>query len=246
MVRAVSVLQLVALVLALQPPVFGADGPAVPQAGWQCSLGLSYMATAGNTSTTTGGLTFDGTRTGKDWKSIARFDALRERRNGHLNAERFDVRTQLTHIGIRRWGLSFGEEFHRDRFAGINLRSVFNLGAGATYTLGGRTLLDVNVGGTWTYSDLMNDTARNTIGGLAAGRLTWKISPTATLKQDLELYPSFTNGNDYRMVAITSLEATINTTLALRLSYLMRYDNMPAPGKVPTDTTATTSLVIHF
>ncbi len=247
MVRLARPLVVVFTVLMVVPsPLFAGGDADQPAPGWSCSLGLSYMATTGNTSTTTGGLTFDCDHTGKDWKSVSRLDALRERRDGHLNAERFNARTQLTHIGPRRWGLSYGAELHRDRFAGINLRSVLNLGAGATYALSGVTSLDVNLGGTWTYTDLIKDSTRSTIGGMVAGRLTWKISPNATFKQDLELYPNFTESNDYRVVASTSLEAAINKRLALKLSYLVRYDNLPAPGKVSTDTTTTTSLVIHF
>ncbi|NOZ79176.1 MAG: DUF481 domain-containing protein [Acidobacteria bacterium] len=227
-------------------PLFAGDPAGPPMSGWRCSIGLSYMATTGNTSTTTGGLNFDCDHTGVRWKSTSSVDALRERRDGHLDAERFNARTQLTHVGATRWGLSYGAELHRDQFAGINLRSVLNLGAGATYGLNRRTSLDVNLGGTWTYANLRKDETRSTLGGLVAGRLTWRISPTATFKQDLELYPNFTDTTDYRIVAKTSLEASINKALALKLSYLVRYDNLPAPGKVSTDTTTTTSLVIHF
>jgi putative salt-induced outer membrane protein YdiY len=94
------------------------------------------------------------------------------------------------------------------------------------------------------------------VGGIAGLNYAWQISETAKLSEALVYLPNFDDSGDWRAVSETALQAAISSKLALKLGYLVRYDNEPAVAGVDadgaavyfddTDTTTTVSVVWSF
>jgi putative salt-induced outer membrane protein YdiY len=56
----------------------------------------------------------------------------------------------------------------------------------------------------------------------------------------------FKESSAYRSEAEVTAQAAMNGRLALKLGYLFRYSNLPAPGFKKSDNTTTASLVLRF
>lgn len=245
----------VALVLALNlAAAAAADEPCpcppadeAPKPLWTLKIGLSYVATTGNSESQTLGADVTAERRPDPWgvDLFATYDRAEESQA---------VAGERTYAGARarralddRWEL-FGEATgERDRFAGIDLRTV--LATGTTYhaLTGPRHQLDLDAGLSWTDEDLLapaDDTSY--AGGLAGFAYTWAISERASFGQHLAWYPNFETSGDWRLESATTLEAALSQRLALRLGYEVRYRNEPVGNRDDSDTTTRMSLVVNL
>ena len=59
-------------------------------------------------------------------------------------------------------------------------------------------------------------------------------------------YPNFDTGSDWRLTSMTAIEAAVNSWLALRFGFDLRYRNEPIDDAKGTDTTSTASVVFNF
>ena len=57
-------------------------------------------------------------------------------------------------------------------------------------------------------------------------------------------YPDFNHSSGYRTEAEITAQAAMTRLLALKIGYLLRYSNEPAPGFKSTDNTTTASVVV--
>jgi hypothetical protein len=64
--------------------------------------------------------------------------------------------------------------------------------------------------------------------------------------QRFTYYPDFRNTSAYRSEAEVTAQAAMNSRLALKLGYLLRYANDPVPGFKKTDNTVTASVVLRW
>ena len=74
----------------------------------------------------------------------------------------------------------------------------------------------------------------------------WQIGKTSKLTQRLVLLPNFDDTDDWRLNSLTAIEAAVNSWLALRFGYDLRYRNQPIGDAESTDTTSTASVVFNF
>ncbi len=237
------------LVLAILVTACPALPGAAAEAGgnpWTSSLGISWLATTGNSETTSAGIDLDTRRRGSTWEVTAKLSALRASKDGETSAERTTARGRLRRRLGSRWGVEGGLSAERDVFAGLDLRWVLDAGASATFTLTHGLELDLGLGTTWTHEELTGDGAQDRWGGLLSTDLRWSLSDTASFTHSLDLYPSFSEGGAYRVESEAALEAAVNRHLALKLGYEIRYNHLPPEGKRRTDTSTRASLVIRF
>lgn len=236
-----------------------------PEPAWKGSLGLGYVATSGNSDTSTLGLDFGLTRVPDPWGLELKAAATRAEDNSVTTAERYVLLFKAKRALSERWELfgSLGGE--KDQFAGFDLRYL--VGAGATYKAltGPKHLLSFDGGLTWTREepvDLLTDAgyieqdAYDYMGGILAASYAYQISETSKVSEVLTWLPNFDQTSDWRVVSETALQAAISSRLALKLGYLIRYDHEPAVAGVDlagtpyyfddTDTTTTLSVVYNF
>jgi putative salt-induced outer membrane protein YdiY len=72
------------------------------------------------------------------------------------------------------------------------------------------------------------------------------FGPAAFVTQTLEWTANLETSDDQRVNSETALTAPLSRQIALRVSYLIRFDNLPEPGFEKTDRILTTGVQISF
>src|SRR3954454_2000638 len=108
--------------LAQTPP------PKEPPPLWDVQLGASFVGTSGNSDTTTLGADFSAHRRWPLWKIESTATAVRTTDRGTRTAERYLGAFRGDRRLTSRIDLSAGERAERDRLAGIDFRSISDIG----------------------------------------------------------------------------------------------------------------------
>jgi putative salt-induced outer membrane protein len=243
MKNTVTVVTLLCALIAL--PVL-ADEDEAEEPAWTSALGLSFVATSGNSDTQTLGLDLLVTRKPLPWGLELGANALRAEQDGELTAERYQAFIRGKRALSDRWELFAGVSGTQDEFAGYDLRAVVEGGAVYKALLGPTHELAFDGGLTWTHEELITDEEDEYMGGILGLAYAWHITDTAAFGQRLKWYPNFDESEDWRAESETSLQAAVSTRVALKLGYVVRYENEPVEGFDDTDTTTTVSLVFSF
>jgi len=210
------------------------------------SLGLSYLATSGNSSSQTGGLDFLYKHSFDPWGLEVSANYLRAEQDGNVTAKKLFAGVRGTRALDADLDLFLAVSYLQDQFAGLDPRLVAAGGVTYRFLTGPEHELAFDVGLTWTRDDLVGDGSNSYAGGLAAARYGWNISKTAKLTEGLSFLRSFKEGSDWRIESQTALQASISAAVALKLAYGFRYANLPVAGFHKTDTQTAASLVINF
>src|SRR5438128_8907603 len=131
--RFVSMLVLavfVAIPASAQPPAPAAPAtpPPPPPPLWDTQIGASFVGTSGNSDTASTGADFSAHRRGLIWQIESSATAVRTTSRDETTAERYlgMVRGQRKLTPII--GLSTGAKLERDRFSGLDFRSIIDGG----------------------------------------------------------------------------------------------------------------------
>jgi len=233
------------------PPAAGApaaeDAPPEPEPAWSGSLGVSYLATGGNTDTETFGLDLEAKRRPEPWGLELIAAAHGAETDGETTSERAFALVRVKRAMAERWELFGGASAERDVFADLELRVVVEAGAIYKALLGPPHALDVDLALTWTDEDrVAPEPDRDAFGALAGLAYQWRISATASLSQRLVYHPNFDRSTDWRAVSLTALTAAINHRLSVKLGYEHHYRNEPIGDNDDVDTLTRVSLVWHL
>lgn len=224
-----------------------AEAETAPEPLWTGNGALGYVSTSGNTDTSSLGLDFTVSRRPTPW-GLEIFGLYNTAdTDGVTTAERYLLGIRGTRELNDRWTLFAGLSGEKDEFAGFDMRTVVE--AGATYKAVDNGTIFLAFDGALTYTDenrVPPAADVSYLGALAAVHFGWQISETARLTEDLNYYPNFDEGSDWRMDSITALEASLTDLFGLRMSYEWRYRNEPIDGNDDTDTTTKMSLVFKF
>lgn len=210
-------------------------------------LGISYVATSGNTETSTAGVNANFSREVGRFELEGNAAALRSSQKGRLKAERYQagVRARRKRSARRlRWAVGLAAE--RNRFTGIDLRTVTDWSLAWTVREGPERRLETQLGLTATREEPLAGEARTSLGGLVGAQGGMKLSPNSDLGAELNWYPNLDDGADHRFAAKVTLGAALTRHLGLELGYDWRYDHRPVPGFGKSDATATTSMVLRL
>jgi len=232
---------IVTLLFAL--PVAADDAAQKPWAG---SLGLSLLATTGNSDTQSLGFEFGLKRIPDPWGLEVAAKYLRATKDGVTDAERYLAGVRGTRSLNDRWSVFVGASGERDTFAGFDLRGILEGGATYKFLTGPVHALAFDGGLTWTKLNPVSGSNRSFVGGILGAAYQWTLSKTSAFTQKLRWYPDFDETSDWRATSETALKASLTDTLALKAAYEVRYSNQPVPGFHKTDTASTVSLVASF
>jgi len=214
---------------------------------WKGSLGLAWVATSGNTDTSSIGLDFGLESKPEPWgfKFAARGNRADDQ--GALTAENYFASARAVRTLSNRWDV-FGElAWMKDPFAGFDSQSVTS--AGATYKAieSERHLLTFDMGLAYTWEDRIPPEGDvDFAGGLLGLAWEWKLGASSKLIERLVFLPNFDDSADWRLTSVTAVEAAVNDWLALRFGYDIRHRNQPIGDADSTDTTSTASVVFNF
>jgi putative salt-induced outer membrane protein YdiY len=220
--------------------------PPEPPPRWDVQVGAAFVGTSGNTDTSTLGADFSMHRRWPVWQIEATASAVR--------ASDRDVRTAERYIGAFRGqrelttiiSVTAGEKLERDRLAGLNLRSISDVGLGYALRRAPGWTLDAISAFAWNHEDpVVGPGGGDPIGVL---QLLSKIpfSASADSTQRFTFYPNFDRAAAYRSEAEVTAQAAMTERLALKLGYLWRRSNEPVPGFVENDNMMTASVVVRW
>jgi putative salt-induced outer membrane protein YdiY len=223
-----------------------AQTPPPPPPVWDTQVGASFVGTSGNSETSSTGADFSLHRRWPVWLFESAATAVRTSDHGVGTAERYlgAVRGQRKLEGII--GLSTGWRVERDKFAGINFRSVLDAGLSWALVHQPRWTLDGVTAAAWNHEKPTVGVGVNDPVGVlqAVSRVPFGTAGDTT--QRFTFYPDFRRRSAYRSEAELSAQAAMNSHLALKLGYLYRRSNEPVPGFKKTDNTTTASVVLRW
>jgi len=128
-----------------------------------------------------------------------------------------------------------------DKFAGIDLRSVYQAGGGYQFVENDNTDLRAALGGGARYENFTDD-GSETVGILSLnGSFRQKIGPFI-YELAADGSPSIDDFENFQVLAITSLTATLIKGFGFRIGLLFDYNNRPPEGREKHDMELTTAL----
>ncbi len=138
--------------------------------------------------------------------------------------------------------------FERNTFAGLSSRWSGSAGLSANVLRGDRDRLVLEGGLSLTRQRSTTNTGRDLdfIGGRAASTYTHQFSPKAALTQVIEVLPNFRESEDLRVNTESAVTAPITSRVAVKLSYVIRYDGLPATGFETTDRLFTSGIQVSL
>lgn len=236
----------VAIPAAAQPPAPAAAPPPPPPPLWDTQLGASFVGTKGNSDTGSTGADFSAHRRGLIWQIESTATAVRTDTDDSTTAERYlglvRVQRKLTPIV----GVSVGEKAERDRFAGLDFRSILDGSLSWALVKDPRWTLDAATGVAWLHESRTDSTTLNDPVGNFQLLSRIPFSTAGDTTQRFTYYPDFRNTTAYRTEAEITAQAAMAAHLALKIGYLLRYSNDPVPGFKKTDNTTTASVVLRW
>jgi putative salt-induced outer membrane protein YdiY len=220
--------------------------PPPPPPLWDVQVGASFVGTSGNSDQTSTGADFAAHRRGLVWTIESTATAVRTNDHDTTTAERYLAMVRGQRKLTPLVGLSAGERLERDRFSGIDVRSI--LDAGLSWALVRRAdwTVDGVTGLAWNHeSRTIGSNVDDPVGLLQLlSRVPFGGSSDVT--QRVTFYPDFTRSSAYRSEAELAAQAALNARLALKIGYLFRYSNDPVPGFKKADQTTTASVVVRW
>lgn len=244
-----SVAILVVMVCLGAVPLFAeeAAGEEEKEPAWVGSLGLSWVATSGNSDTSSIGLDFNLEKKADPWGLVFVARGNKADDSGTTTAENYLFGARAVRKLSAKWEAFGGLQWSKDPFTGFDSQTVASLGATYIAIDGERNKLAFDGGLAYTWEDQVNPDAQiDYLGGLLGLTWEWKLGASSKLVERLVYYPNFDDSNDWRVTSFTAIEADINSWMALRFGYDIRHRNQPIGDADKTDTTSTASVVFNF
>jgi putative salt-induced outer membrane protein YdiY len=237
------------ILLSASVPVF-AQAPAAneppPPPLWDIQLGAAFVGTSGNTETTTTGADFAANRRGPVWLLEATAKAVKTSSEDQTTAERFLGQVRGKRKLNEILSLSTGAKLERDSFAGVDFRSILDGGLSYALVHKKRWTLDGVTSVAWLHELRTDYTTINDPIGVLQTLSRIPFGATGDTTQRFTYYPDFKTAAAYRTEFEVTAQAALNSRLALKFGYLLRYSNDPLPTFVTTDSTTTASIVLRF
>jgi putative salt-induced outer membrane protein YdiY len=220
--------------------------PAEPPAPWEVKLGASFVGTSGNSDTASTGANFDAYRQWDVWRIEGLATAVQTSQHGEQTAQQYLASIRAKRSLTDRISATSGLKLERDRFSGLDLRSL--LDGGLAYALVKHPEWELNglTAMVWSHEDRTNGDVLNQAEAILQLASKYIFGTTGDTSQRFTFYPDFSNSTAYRSEAELTAQASMNKRLALKIGFLWRYAHDPVPGFKRSDTTTTASIVVRW
>ncbi len=220
--------------------------PEPPKDPAELAFDLGLVSTGGNTSVTTLNVGERVTLNQARWQVAQAFAHIYGRNDGTTNANLWRASLRGDWFATGNVGFFAGFNYERNPFAGISGR--FEEGAGLAARVGreSRQRLVVETGLAAVQQRSTADSLDAFVTGRAA--LTWRLAlaEKAYVQQFVEALPNLKEADDLRLNTESALVAPVVRHLAVKLSYVVRFDNVPQPGFRKTDRVFTSGVQLVF
>jgi putative salt-induced outer membrane protein len=223
-----------------------AQAPPPPPPLWDAQVGATFVGTSGNSETSTVGADFSMHRRWPVWQIESTATAVRNTDRGERTAERYLASLRGQRRLTDLLSFSTGERVERDRFSGIDFRSILDGGLNWALIRAARWTLDGITAIAWLHEERLIGSDKNNPIGLFQALSRVAFGTAGNTAQRIAFYPDFRDRSAYRTEAELTAQAAMNSRLALKVGYLLRYSNDPVPGFKKTDNTTTASIVLGW
>jgi len=138
--------------------------------------------------------------------------------------------------------------YERNTFAGLASRWSGVVGLSANIVRTGRNRLVMEGGLSLTRQRGTATSGRDVdfLGGRAASTLSHQFSPKASITQVVEVLPNFRESEDLRVNTESTLIAPLTSRVAVKISYVIRYDGLPESTFQTTDRLFTSGIQVSL
>jgi putative salt-induced outer membrane protein len=226
--------------------------PAVAFAApWSGEFGLGYLATSGNTDTSSVNAKLGLEYVEGAWKNsflataMGATDVDDTTNEERSTAERYLAANKLDYNFTERDYAFFALEWEKDLFGAVRQRTSQTVGYGRHVLVGPEHLLDLEVG-VGARQNRLNDAIRTKEDDAIArfaGKYIWNLSETSAFQQTLKVETGDTNTYTE---SVTELKMSIVGNLFAALAYTIRNNSDVPAGTKKTDTLTAVNLSYAF
>jgi putative salt-induced outer membrane protein len=212
--------------------------------GWSGEAGLGYLASNGNTKTSSMNAKFALNYVEDQWKNAFQATAFTASNEGASTGERYSASDEL-HYSFTEHDYVFGNaEYDKDLFGPIGERTVETAGYGRHVLTGPVHTLDLEIGA-GARQAITNDTDQREDDAIVrlGGKYAWKISATSAFSQSLKIESGST---DTYTESVTELKFNVVGNIFASASYTLRNNTKVPPGIGRTDTFTALNLSYTF
>jgi putative salt-induced outer membrane protein len=246
----VLVRRLVALAVLSATPILSARAQSAEDSvGWHFVGAAGYVRTSGNADLSTANLSDRLVyRPSLRWAFLQTAAWVYGETGGTESANQLLGRLRSDYSFAPKLAVYALAGYERNRFAGITSRYEEGVGLAWKAVRAPRHEVDIEVGAGLNQQRNIDSTSDDFGVGRLAGRYRFIISDKAYAEEAAELLSNLNNTGDERVSSLTSLVAPLTSRIAIRVSYLLRYDAEPAIDPATSgpfkklDTTFTTGI----
>lgn len=211
---------------------------------WKSQAELGLVLTSGNTDISTINAKIDATREEGSWRHNLHAEVLNSVSAGVISAQKRQTSGQSDYK-FNETDYAFGLLNYEDyKFSGFEYQVTVSGGYGRRVLDENQMILDVEIGPGIRFSKATatQQTENDPLLRVAA-KYNWAISENATFAEDL----SADIGSDLTITkSVTSLQANINSTLAMKMTFTVKNNSVVPVGTKKTDTETAVTLVYSF
>lgn len=210
---------------------------------WKASAELGYVATSGNTETTTMNAKAMASTERESWRHKLEITALNASDDISTTAEKYSL-TGQSDYKLTKPNYLFGViNYENDKFSGFEYQITEAIGYGRRVIDVTGLSLDLEIGPGARQSKLdTGETDSETIIR-AAAKLDWAISKTSRFTEVLTIE----DGEDVTISkSVTGLSSKINGSLSMKITYTYKNTSEVPVGVEETDTETAVTLVYDF
>jgi len=207
---------------------------------------IGYVDVSGNTRVSTVNVAERVVHSRGLWRFEQTFGIVYGEADGAENANLMRASLGAQYAMHPRVALATGVLFDRNRFAGIARRTEEYLGLVFRVLEAPRDTLRVETGASLTQQLGVDGLANTFPAARAAAWYKRNDAASAFFLQTLEVIPNLQVTEDYRINSETALVAPLARRIALKLGYVVRFDNLPEVGFLSTDRIFTSGLQVSF
>lgn len=228
--------------------VLAEEGKVVEKSPWTSSAELGFIKTTGNTETQTTSLKADVVYEVDKWRHSGHLEGYGSESADDagvnvVSAERYEL-TGKSDYKFTEYDYMYGSvKLQKDRFSGFEYEHVVSAGYGRKVIKKGNMELDLEIGPGMRFFKVDNGVSDDGALLVLAANYWWAISDTSKFIQELstEIGEEITSAK-----SVTGIQANINSTLALKFTYTVRYKTKVPVDTEKTDTEAAMNLVYTF
>jgi putative salt-induced outer membrane protein len=220
-----------------------AAAAAEPEEGWSGKVALGYLATSGNTQSSSLNSGFGVAYTAGRWLHGLELKAINATEDEQTTAESYSAGWK-SEFNLTDRDFLFGRvNWRKDRFSGYDQQLSESVGYGRRLIDTGVHFLNAEIGAGARQADLVDGTSESGVILRAGVNYLWQFTETAAFTQDL----TTESGEENTYVeSITALKARLIGDLALVASYTIKNNSEVPAGSENTDRFTALSLEYGF